>query len=52
MLASVSRSATPDDISKWNITALDTLAALMKPEDGAWETAQVQQTVNITKTFI
>ncbi|XP_043999636.1 uncharacterized protein LOC122846636 [Gambusia affinis] len=40
MLASVSRSATPDDISKWNITALDTLAALMKPEDGAWEMAQ------------
>ncbi|XP_032402904.1 serine-rich adhesin for platelets-like [Xiphophorus hellerii] len=40
MLASVSRSATLDDISKWNITELDTLAALMKPEDGTWETAQ------------
>uniref|UniRef100_A0A3B3V7Q7 Uncharacterized protein n=1 Tax=Poecilia latipinna TaxID=48699 RepID=A0A3B3V7Q7_9TELE len=41
MLASVSRSATLDDISKWNITELDTLAALMNPEDGTWETAQV-----------
>ncbi|XP_014897191.1 uncharacterized protein LOC106953142 [Poecilia latipinna] len=40
MLASVSRSATLDDISKWNITELDTLAALMNPEDGTWETAQ------------
>ncbi|XP_054909482.1 uncharacterized protein LOC129374848 [Poeciliopsis prolifica] len=40
MLASVSRTATLDDISKWNVTELDTLAALMKPEDGTWQTAQ------------
>ncbi|MEQ2195051.1 hypothetical protein XENOCAPTIV_006755 [Xenoophorus captivus] len=44
MLASVSRTATLEDISKWNISKLDTLAALMKPEDGTWEKAKVQQT--------
>lgn len=41
MLDSVSRVASIDDISKWNITTIDTLAALMKTEDGTWETAQV-----------
>ncbi|XP_015231804.1 PREDICTED: uncharacterized protein LOC107085772 [Cyprinodon variegatus] len=37
LLASVSRMATLDDISGWSITKLDTLAALMEPEDGSWE---------------
>ncbi|XP_035990971.1 mesothelin-like protein [Fundulus heteroclitus] len=37
MLASVSRAATLDDISRWSITSLDTLAALMDPENGPWE---------------
>ncbi len=41
LLASVSRVATLDDISKWNITSTDTLAALMKAEDGTWEAAKV-----------
>ncbi|XP_061599296.1 uncharacterized protein LOC133462171 [Cololabis saira] len=40
MLGSVSRVASLDDISKWNVTEIDTLAALMETEDGTWETAQ------------
>lgn len=41
-LGSVSRVATLDDISKWDITKVDTLAALMKSDDGSWEEAKVQ----------
>uniref|UniRef100_A0A4W6DIS8 Si:ch211-188p14.4 n=1 Tax=Lates calcarifer TaxID=8187 RepID=A0A4W6DIS8_LATCA len=37
LLGSVSRMASLDDISRWNITTVDTLAALMKAEDGEWE---------------
>ncbi|RVE67646.1 hypothetical protein OJAV_G00104920 [Oryzias javanicus] len=40
MLGPVSRAASLDDISKWNISTVDTLGALMKPEDGVWTTAQ------------
>uniref|UniRef100_A0A3Q4GYZ9 Mesothelin-like protein-like n=1 Tax=Neolamprologus brichardi TaxID=32507 RepID=A0A3Q4GYZ9_NEOBR len=40
LLGSVSRVASLDDISKWNITKIDTLAALMKAEDGPWEAAK------------
>uniref|UniRef100_A0A8C6TZP1 Si:ch211-188p14.4 n=1 Tax=Neogobius melanostomus TaxID=47308 RepID=A0A8C6TZP1_9GOBI len=40
VLNSVSRSATLSDISKWSITKIDTLSALMKPEDGSWEAAK------------
>uniref|UniRef100_A0A3Q0R478 Si:ch211-188p14.4 n=1 Tax=Amphilophus citrinellus TaxID=61819 RepID=A0A3Q0R478_AMPCI len=40
LLGSVSRVASLDDISKWNITTIDTLAALMKAEDGPWEGAK------------
>ncbi|XP_069392122.1 uncharacterized protein [Paralichthys olivaceus] len=36
-LGSVSRVASIDDISKWSITKIDTLASLMKDEDGSWE---------------
>ncbi|XP_037550713.1 mesothelin-like protein [Nematolebias whitei] len=39
-LGSVSRVASLEDISKWNITIIDTLAALMKTEDGPWDPAQ------------
>ncbi|MEQ2284215.1 hypothetical protein AMECASPLE_019224 [Ameca splendens] len=46
MLASVSRTATLEDISKWNISKLDTLAALMKPEDGTWEKAKSKEIIN------
>ncbi|XP_036380802.1 uncharacterized protein LOC118774902 [Megalops cyprinoides] len=37
VLGSVSRVASTDDISKWNVTKMDTLAALMNPDDGQWE---------------
>ncbi|TKS86352.1 Mesothelin-like protein [Collichthys lucidus] len=37
LLGSVSRVASLDDISRWNITKIDTLAALIKSEDGSWE---------------
>uniref|UniRef100_A0A3P9L702 Mesothelin a n=1 Tax=Oryzias latipes TaxID=8090 RepID=A0A3P9L702_ORYLA len=40
MLGPVSRAASLDDISKWNISTIDTLGALMKPEDGTWTTDQ------------
>uniref|UniRef100_A0A673MV83 Mesothelin a n=1 Tax=Sinocyclocheilus rhinocerous TaxID=307959 RepID=A0A673MV83_9TELE len=40
VLKSVSRSATVDEISKWNITKSDTLAALMSTNDGDWSSAQ------------
>lgn len=37
MLGSVSRVATLEDISKWSVAKVDTLSALMEPEDGSWE---------------
>ncbi|XP_046905399.1 uncharacterized protein LOC124487258 [Hypomesus transpacificus] len=37
LLGSVSRIATVDDITKWNVTKIDTLSALMKTADGPWE---------------
>ncbi|KAM8736264.1 uncharacterized protein AB9X84_021757 isoform 1-T1 [Acanthopagrus schlegelii] len=40
VLGSVSRVASLDDISKWNITKLDTLAALMDADGGPWEAAK------------
>lgn len=42
LLGSVSRVASLDDISRWNITKIDTLAALMKSEDGSWEAEKVK----------
>ncbi|XP_028981157.2 uncharacterized protein LOC105009564 isoform X5 [Esox lucius] len=40
ILGSVSRVATLDDITKWRITSIDTLSALMNPKNGPWEAAQ------------
>ncbi|XP_046701245.1 uncharacterized protein LOC124382935 [Silurus meridionalis] len=37
LLGSISRLATIDDISKWNITIIDTLSSLMDSNDGYWE---------------
>ena len=42
LLGSVSRIATLDDITKWNVTKTDTLSALMKTDDGTWEATKVQ----------
>ncbi|KAL7380693.1 hypothetical protein ABVT39_022377 [Epinephelus coioides] len=40
VLGSVSRVASLNDISKWTITKVDTLAALMNSDDGSWEAAK------------
>ncbi|XP_023670728.2 uncharacterized protein mslna isoform X1 [Paramormyrops kingsleyae] len=40
LLGSISRVASLDDISKWNITKIDTLSALMNSSDGAWDPLQ------------
>ncbi|KAG9333284.1 hypothetical protein JZ751_012871, partial [Albula glossodonta] len=40
LLGSISRMASLDDISKWNITTVDTLSALMESSDGEWEAAK------------
>ncbi|XP_053291291.1 serine-rich adhesin for platelets [Pleuronectes platessa] len=40
MLGSVSRRASIDNISKWSITKIGTLAALMDVGDGPWEAAE------------
>ncbi|XP_039542404.1 uncharacterized protein mslna [Pimephales promelas] len=45
VLKSVSRNATLDEISKWNITVIDTLAALMNPNDGEWSSEQSKQII-------
>uniref|UniRef100_A0A3Q3F5Q4 Mesothelin-like protein n=1 Tax=Kryptolebias marmoratus TaxID=37003 RepID=A0A3Q3F5Q4_KRYMA len=45
VLGSVSRVASLDDISKWNITNVDTLAALMKTEDGTWDPAKSKEII-------
>ncbi|XP_035529625.1 mesothelin-like protein [Morone saxatilis] len=37
VLSSLSRAASLDDISKWSITKIETLAALMNADDGPWE---------------
>ncbi|XP_058236849.1 uncharacterized protein LOC131347029 [Hemibagrus wyckioides] len=37
LLGSTSRVATTDDISKWNITIIDTLSSLMDSNAGHWE---------------
>ncbi|XP_048870277.1 uncharacterized protein LOC125742379 isoform X2 [Brienomyrus brachyistius] len=40
LLGSISRVASLEDISKWNITKIDTLSALMNSSDGAWDPLQ------------
>uniref|UniRef100_A0A3P8TLE2 Si:ch211-188p14.5 n=1 Tax=Amphiprion percula TaxID=161767 RepID=A0A3P8TLE2_AMPPE len=45
VLGSVSRMASLHDISKWSITTTDTLAALMKAEDGSWKAAKSKEII-------
>ncbi|KAG9262903.1 mesothelin-like protein, partial [Astyanax mexicanus] len=40
LLGSTSRVANVSDISKWNITTIDTLSSLMNPDDGDWTSEQ------------
>ncbi|XP_072513115.1 mesothelin-like protein [Salminus brasiliensis] len=45
VLGPASRAATVTDISKWSITMVDTLSALMKSSDGNWTSEQVKAIV-------
>ncbi|XP_063055736.1 uncharacterized protein LOC134449623 isoform X2 [Engraulis encrasicolus] len=49
MLGPTSRAASVDDISKWNITKIDTLSLLMKSSDGEWS---ANQTVAIMSKYL
>ncbi|XP_066510539.1 uncharacterized protein [Hoplias malabaricus] len=40
LLGAVSRVADLNDISKWNITTIDTLSSLMNPSNGIWTSDQ------------
>ncbi|XP_042559357.1 mesothelin-like protein [Clupea harengus] len=42
MLGPASRGATTDDISKWNVTNIDTLSSLLKTSDGDWADNQTE----------
>lgn len=46
VLKSVSRNASLDEVSKWNITKVDTLAALMNTNDGDWSSEQSKQIIS------
>ncbi|KAL7978979.1 hypothetical protein Chor_015003 [Crotalus horridus] len=41
LLGFLSRQYSTDKIGSWNLTSSDTLAALLNPEDGAWEMPQM-----------
>ncbi|MEQ2300591.1 hypothetical protein AMECASPLE_027280 [Ameca splendens] len=45
VLGSVSRVATLEDISKWRISKVDTLSALLRTEDGSWEKAKSKEII-------
>ncbi|MCI4394067.1 hypothetical protein PGIGA_G00164940 [Pangasianodon gigas] len=46
VLGPASRAASTSDISKWNVTTIDTLSALMRSYDGAWSPEQVRAIVS------
>uniref|UniRef100_A0A3B4EDI9 Mesothelin a n=2 Tax=Pygocentrus nattereri TaxID=42514 RepID=A0A3B4EDI9_PYGNA len=46
VLGTASRAGTVTDISKWNITTIDTLSALMTSSDGDWSSDQVSAIVS------
>nr|XP_021330389.1 mesothelin isoform X2 [Danio rerio] len=46
VLKSVSRNVSLDEVSKWNITKVDTLAALMNTNDGDWSSEQSKQIIS------
>lgn len=52
LLGSISRVATIDDMSKWNISTSDTLAALMNSDDGEWEAEKVNEKNEIRDGFL
>ncbi|XP_077101801.1 uncharacterized protein LOC143753360 [Siphateles boraxobius] len=46
VLGSASRTATPDDVRKWNVTKIDTLSSLMNQRNGDWDPEMVQLLVS------
>ncbi|XP_051764545.1 uncharacterized protein mslnb isoform X3 [Ctenopharyngodon idella] len=46
VLGSTSRTATPDDVRKWNVKKIDTLSSLMNSRNGDWDTEMVQLLVS------
>ncbi|XP_058236148.1 uncharacterized protein LOC131346630 [Hemibagrus wyckioides] len=46
VLGPASRAASTSDISKWNVTSIDTLSALMKSYNGDWSPEQVRAIVS------
>ncbi|KAM3826842.1 uncharacterized protein M6D78_015007 [Vipera latastei] len=46
LLGFLSRQYSTDEIGSWNLTSSDTLAALLNPEDGAWEMPQLSRLVS------
>ncbi|XP_069665444.1 mesothelin-like protein [Haliaeetus albicilla] len=43
LLGPLSRQYTVEEISRWPVTSISTLSALLNPSDGKWETPQIQQ---------
>lgn len=41
VLGSSSRSATPSDVTRWNVTKIDTLSSLMASGNGEWDPEMV-----------
>ncbi|KAK3530683.1 hypothetical protein QTP86_031901 [Hemibagrus guttatus] len=46
VLGPASRAASTSDISKWNVTTIDTLSALMRSYNGDWSQEQVRAIVS------
>uniref|UniRef100_A0A8C6YFD4 Mesothelin-like protein n=1 Tax=Naja naja TaxID=35670 RepID=A0A8C6YFD4_NAJNA len=46
LLGFLSRQYSTDEIGSWNLTSSDTLAALLNPNDGAWEMPQLRRLVS------
>ncbi|KAH0631752.1 hypothetical protein JD844_019518, partial [Phrynosoma platyrhinos] len=45
LLGVLSHQYSAEEISKWKVTSSDTLAALLSPDNGAWDAAQLRQLV-------
>ncbi|KAA0721629.1 hypothetical protein E1301_Tti024300 [Triplophysa tibetana] len=46
VLGSSSRSATPSDVTRWNVTKIDTLSSLMASGNGEWDPEMVRLIVS------
>ncbi|KAL8174869.1 UNVERIFIED_CONTAM: hypothetical protein K2H54_004368 [Gekko kuhli] len=46
LLSYLSRSYSPEEISRWRVTSGDTLAALLSPDNGDWKPDQLKQLIS------